>query len=513
MTSTLASKIMLIVAFAAFMVVGTLMSKRVKNSEDYYVMGHQAGTVMTTGTVIASYCSSAFFTGIFAISWNTGEGEGMLNYGCLITWMILMFVLGPRISRMKAFTIPEIMEKRFGSGRIRTLSSVLLILASAAYLVSMFVACGIAIGAPLGVSTKVAILISGIVVLVFAVSGGMWGVVVTDTMMMFLFLAAALIGFPIALTHAGVSSPGELIAVINQQFPGTFKATGYMPLTGAHWWSQSGFVGFIGAMAITSAGVGLTSSLTLSRTMICKSDKTVARSFMLAQIILIALGFLIHTTAPFIKIAAPADTAGSSGYIWMLTNWVPPVVTGIILAGISAAGLSTCSTLLQQAGSSFANDIVDKFFLKADGLPAEQRERKVLHISRITMLVVGVVMILVSMIDVAGDFFVLYAWAFASGIFMCWLPAILIGSVSKRVTEKAAFWSILISLVVYMVCWILTMVLPDFPHQIFITTPLCFIILFVLMARSKPGDHEIRGFWLMQSKKYKKDHGYTGTEA
>lgn len=513
MTSSLASKIMLIVAFAVFMVVGTLMSRRVKNSEDYYVMGHQAGTLLTTGTVIASYCSSAFFTGIFAISWNNGQGVGMLQYGCLITWMILMFVLGPRISRMKAFTIPEIMEKRFGSSRIRTLSSVLLILASATYLVSIFVACGIAIGAPLGVSTKVAILISGIVVLVFAVSGGMWGVVVTDTMMMFLFLVAAFIGFPVALTHGGISNPAELVAAINQQFPGSFAASGYMSLTGAHWWSQTGFLGFFGAMAVTSAGVGLTSSLTLSRTMICKSDKTVARSFMLAQILLIVLGFLIHTVAPFIKIAAPADTAGSSGYIWMLTNWVPPVITGVILAGISAAGLSTASTLLQQAGSSFANDIVDKFFLKADGLSSEQRERKVLHISRITMLVVGVVMILVSMVDVASDFFVLYSWAFSSGIFMCWLPAILIGSVSKRVTEKAAFWSILISLVVYLVCWGLTMVIPDFPHQIFITTPLCFVILLVLMIKSKPNDREIRGFWLMQSKKYKKDHDYTEMEA
>jgi len=501
---------MIVLSFAVFIVVGYFVSRKVKNSEDYYVMGHQAGTLLTTGTIIASYCSSAFFTGIFAMSYNNGLGSGILNYGCLVTWIILMFVLGPRVSRMKVWTIPEILGKRYGTDRIRTLASVLLIFACATYLVSIFVACGIALGPPLGISTKAAIIISGIVVLIFSVSGGMWGVVVTDTMMMFLFLAAAFIGFPVALTHGGINNPMELVAVINEKLPGTFTASGYLPMFGNPIWSGGGFVGFITMMIITSGGVGLTSSLTLSRVMICKNDKTVARSFMLAQILLIVLAFLIHTTAPFIKIVAPADVRGPSGYIWMLTQWVPPVITGVILAGIAAAGLSTASTLLQQTGSSVGNDIIAKFFMK--NIPADQKDKKILNVSRLVMGIVGVVMVLVCMIDVAGDFFVLYSWAFASGIFMCWLPAIVVGAVSKKVTEPAAFWSTLISLIVYLINWVLTLVNPQVPHQIFITAPLCFIILFVVMRQRKPTEREVDGFWKMQSKQYKKTHGYTNVE-
>jgi sodium/pantothenate symporter len=371
----------------------------------------------------------------------------------------------------------------------------------------MFVACGIALGPPLGISTKTAIIISGIVVLIFSTTGGMWGVVVTDTMMMFLFLAAALIGFPVALTHGGINNPAELVAVISEKLPGTFTARGYMPMFGKYFWSGNGFIGFIAMMIITSGGVGLTSSLTLSRVMICKNEKTVTRSFMLAQILLITLAFLIHTTAPFIKIAAPAEVRAPSGYIWMLTNWVPPVVTGIILAGIAAAGLSTASTLLQQTGASIGNDIIAKVFMK--NLPPEQKDKKVLNVSRLVMAAVGVIMILICMVDASADFFVLYSWAFASGIFMCWLPAILIGAVSKKVTEPAAFWSTLISLVVYLVYWVFTLFNPALPHQIFIATPLCFIILFVVMKMRGPTDREIEGFWTMQSRQYRQVRGYT----
>lgn len=500
------SRIMIVASFLVFTVVGAVVSKRIKSTEDYYIMGRKATTPLVTGTIVASYLSTTAFTGIFASAYNYGMGPGILNYGCVLSWTLLIFVLGPRIYRMKAFTIPEIMKDRYGSSRIRTVSSVLLFLACAAYLVSIFVGAGIALGGPLGISTKAAVLISGAVVLFFSVSGGMWGVVVTDTIMMVLFLGAALIGFPIALTNGGGHSVGDLVMKINETMPGAFTAAGFMDKVGKPFWSSSGFFGFITMMVLVSMSVGLTGAHTISRTLICKNEKTVARSFILAQLLVVLFLSLVYTCAPFIKAAAPADVSGSYAYIWMITQWFHPLLAGVVLAGISAAGLSTASTLLQQAGSSLSNDIYGPMFLKH--LPEKEREKKALHMSRVFMLIVGVVMLAVSLIDFASDFFVLYSWAFASGIFVCWLPAILIGALSKKISEPAAYWSIIISLVVNLVYWVFTLKFPILPHQIFVSLPLSFIVLFVVNSCTKPDEKAVDGFWKMQSRAYKRTHGF-----
>jgi sodium/pantothenate symporter len=502
---------MIIASFILFTVVGYIVSKKVKNAEDYYVMGRQAPTLLVTGTIVASYLSTTSFTGIFASAFNYGMGPGILNFGCVLSWTALIFILGPRIYRLKAWTIPEILEIRYSSNRIRTVAAVLLIIACAAYLVSVFVGAGIALSGPLGISSKMAILISSLVVLFFSVSGGMWGVVVTDTIMMFLFMGAVVIGFPIALSQGGLSNPREAIAAINTSLPGAFKAGGYMPMFSSPFWATNGFVGFMAMMVLTSMGVGLTGSHTISRTLICKNEKTVSQSFILSQVLVVLFLVLLYSTAPFIKVVAPENLSGSSAYIWMITEWFHPVLAGLVLAGISAAGLSTASTLLQQAGASLGADIYGKFFMKK--VPAENKDKKTLSISRYFMALVGIIMMVISLMDTASDFFVLYAWAFASGIFICWLPAILVGALSKKVSEPAAFWSILISLSVNIIYWLFTLKYRILPHQIFVAIPTAFIVLFVVMLFRRPSRLAEAGFWKMQSKRYKKLHNYTSLEA
>ena len=60
MNTSLIAKIMIVVSFFLFMGVGVWVSKRVKNAEDYYVMGRQAPTFLVTGTIVASYLSKSF---------------------------------------------------------------------------------------------------------------------------------------------------------------------------------------------------------------------------------------------------------------------------------------------------------------------------------------------------------------------------------------------------------------------------------------------------------------------
>ena len=60
MSSIWISRIMIVASFVVFTVVGAVVSKRVKSTEDYYIMGRQATTPLVTGTIVCLLYTSQF---------------------------------------------------------------------------------------------------------------------------------------------------------------------------------------------------------------------------------------------------------------------------------------------------------------------------------------------------------------------------------------------------------------------------------------------------------------------
>lgn len=504
----LLTQVIICISFLAYVVIGWFVSKKIKTTTQYLTMGRSAGTFYTTGTIVASYLASMAFISTFSTGYKNGMSSAIVQYGCIVTFMILAFVLGPRLYRAKVKTIPEFFKKRYGTERMGTVSAILLIIACTAFNISTMAASGVALGTPLGISSSAAIIISGIIVVVFSAMGGMWGVVVTDSMMFIIFFLAVGIGWPIAVTHAGSEPIASVVATINNVLPGAFKVTGYMPTWGSKYLlGQDGFVGWLVPVFLVSGTLGLGSAQTVSRVFIPKNEKTVAKSFILAQVLLCFFLMLLMSTAPFIKVVAPADLQPTQGYLWMIQEYFPTILKGFALAGIAAAGLSTSSTLLQQAGASITQDLYMKFAVKDK---KKLDDKQILKISKWFMAGIGVIVILCSLYTPVADLMIFYSFIFAAGLFTCWIPAMLGGALSERVTEKAAFWSILISMIVYLVWWFIkNFVWHELPHQIYPAIILSTMVLIVMSRQSQPTLENRQAFWQMQTKKYKKAHNYT----
>jgi sodium/pantothenate symporter len=113
-------------------------------------------------------------------------------------------------------------------------------------------------------------------------------------------------------------------------------------------------------------------------------------------------------------------------------NLLPETLGALLLAGIMAAGLSSASTFLSLVGFSVSNDL---FSHKAVD------EKKMLRLSRLIMLVVGVVALAVAFISPVDIFWLTY---FVGTLFASSWGAVALMSVwSKRITADAAFWGII----------------------------------------------------------------------
>ena len=93
-------------------------------------------------------------------------------------------------------------------------------------------------------------------------------------------------------------------------------------------------------------------------------------------------------------------------FILLSTNLLPPVLAGLVMAGILAATISSSDSYLLIAASAFAKNIYQGLFHKTAS------DRRVLWVSRITLLAIAFVAIFIALDENSVIFTIVsFAWA------------------------------------------------------------------------------------------------------
>lgn len=205
----------IIVSFIIYVLIGVVLSKRVKTSEEYYVSGRGASTLMVTGTLVASFLSTVAFMGEVGFSYD--------GYPILLLILVIfnasgyvfgVFLFGRYLRRSQALTVPEYFGRRFNSNKVRLAAAITTILGVSAYLVAVTQGGALLLAEIAGVPYVVALLIMWIVYASFTVLSGAKGVMVNDTIMFFIFSLATYLSFPYLLKAAG-GFPDAIIKTAN----------------------------------------------------------------------------------------------------------------------------------------------------------------------------------------------------------------------------------------------------------------------------------------------------------
>jgi len=425
------------VSILAYIVVGVYAGRKVKDVSDYYVMGRNATTLFVASTLFASMLSTNGFMGDTAYAYGGNITTIILiNVFCASGYIFGPLFFGRYIRRIEANTMPSYFGQRFASKRIQRLTGIVTIISLTAYLLAVFQGTTILMQSLTGLSRTACLLITWVCFTSFTFYAGSRGVVLTDVMMLSLFIGATIIGGPFVFKAAG--GLGNLIPTL-MAHPATPEG-----LLSYHGNPGGGSVfdvvmyGIsIGIVWLVTVGV---SPWQAGRNLMAKSEHVISRSGVFAAICtLIFLTFLYLMALAVIPLN-PNMEKPEEVIIWAAYNVMPTFVGVAVLAGIVAAGLSSATTFLSVVGFSMASDVLNKEF---------KSDKHQLSFTRNVMLVISLISLILAWFDFGGIRII--SWFASTLIAASWGYVAFASVWSKKLTERGAYFAMLGGLIGFII--------------------------------------------------------------
>lgn len=419
----------ILAALVVFFAVGIGAGRMVKDTNDYYVSGRNAPTLLIVGSLIASFLSTGAFLG------DTGEVYSGFFIGIVTVGVIQATgyiygagFFGRYIRRSEVTTLPEYFGRRFCSARLRRLSAVILLVSVSAYLLSAIQGVSTLMSSITGYDYRLCAVIVWLAFTAFTIYSGSPGVLLTDTIMFLVFLAAALVAVPFLVRAGGGWFGGIEALARSDTMPGILSWAGnpdYLYPDGVSNTAWAVTYGIVWALVVAI------SPWQTSRYLMAKDEHVVLRSSVWSSMGVMVVTIALYFAAAFVR-NINGSLPGSEAMIWAATHVLPPVIGMLLLIGISAAGISSASTFLSLIGFSVVNDI----------LPDAGDDRKKLARSRLAMLAVSLVVLVLAYLNPPHIFLIMY---FGGTVIAGAWSLVAFGSVwSRRLSRCGAYLGMLL---------------------------------------------------------------------
>lgn len=169
-----------LIYIAAQLLVGVVVSRKIKDESDYLLAGRSFGLGLATFSVFATWfgaetCISA--AGRFYESGLSGGSADPFGYGACVLLMGAVFAIP--LWKRKLTTLADLFRERYSVG-VERLAVLMMAPTSVLWAAAQIRAFGQVLDASSGVGVNVAIAIAAVVVIVYTVSGGLRADVLTD---------------------------------------------------------------------------------------------------------------------------------------------------------------------------------------------------------------------------------------------------------------------------------------------------------------------------------------------
>jgi len=166
-----------IVMFFAF-VAATLgitywAARRTKSRADFYTAGGGITGFQNGMAIAGDYMSAASFLGISALVFGSGFDGLIYSIGFLVGWPVIMFMIAERLRNLGKFTFADVASYRLQQTPIRMLSAAGTLVVVSFYLIAQMVGAGQLIKLLFGLDYNIAVVIVGVLMIVYVTFGGM----------------------------------------------------------------------------------------------------------------------------------------------------------------------------------------------------------------------------------------------------------------------------------------------------------------------------------------------------
>ena len=412
--------------------IGWYAGRKTNSIGDFFVLSGKAG-VLVSGI---AYFSTQFSMGTFLGTPGTIYGVGYAGMaisvpGAVFCMILPALLIGRKLNTLDHIygflTMADYLTDRYHSKKMSGVLGVMMLFFLVPMMGAQIIGAGVIVHVFTGLPEWVGVVGMGIIVILYCMSGGMKGAMMTDVIQGSLMIATAVVTFIVSVVMGGgFSNINHTLQSMNEAyltFPG---ANGYMP------WTY--YVSNIVLWSFFTMG----QPHLFTKFFAMKDHKTMFKAILLGTAGMFFSATLIEW-AGVNGIASIQNIEKADQIIPMiLQRGMNPFLASIFIAGIVAAGMSTIDGILVTTTGAVTRDIYQKIINK------NATDEAVMSLSKVVIVIIGIVVICFGVFQ-PGSIFEINLFAF-SGMAIFVVP-ILFGIYWKKATAKGAIASVIVGII------------------------------------------------------------------
>ncbi|MEN1784978.1 MAG: sodium:solute symporter family protein [Bacteroidota bacterium] len=479
--------ILVLLSFGLY--IGIALWSRAGSTKEFYVAGGGVSPLANGMATAADWMSAASFISMAGILSLNGYDGAVYLMGWTGGYVLLALLLAPYLRKFGKFTVPDFIGERYYSKTARIVAVICAVIVSFTYVAGQMRGVGIVFSRYLEVDIETGVIIGMVIVLFYAVLGGMKGITYTQVaqycvlifafMVPAIFISMQMTGNPIPQLGFGSTLIDGSGTYLLDRLDGLSEELGFVAYT-------DGSKSVIDVFSITLALMVGTAGLphVIVRFFTVKRVRDARKSAGLALLFIA----ILYTTAPAVAVFARTNllqTVNGKPYAEMpqwFKNWettglightdtngdgliqynanpkmnelqldpdimvlanpeiadLPAWVIGLIAAGGLAAALSTAAGLLLVISSSVSHDLIKNVF------NPDLSEKGELWAARLSA---AVAVIIAGYFGINPPGFVAAVVALAFGLAAAsFFPAIVLGIFYKKMNSKGAVTGMIVGI-------------------------------------------------------------------
>lgn len=414
--------------------VGIKIGSRVKNAHDFFLAGRSLAWWVIGLSIIGTNIDTNSYVGASGNAYNVGIAQANFEWiGAIPAMIIASLIFIPLYWRARVYSIPEYLGLRYNQA-VRVIAALIAsIFAVFALGVAMW-ALALTLQTYLGWPIWVGILVSGSVVGLYSIAGGLAAVAITDSIQVSLMFICGIIIVAIGISDAGGFSafantltkdnPNHLRAYLPSDsedfpWPGVILGLGFV-LSPAYW---------IGSQSILQRTLGARSQWDASASMMFAA---LAKTFIPLLVVFPGiLALVMKADIEYPDMALP----------WIIKNVLPPGISGLMFVAIIAALQSSIDSGINSTSLMITRDI--RHVVMKNHNPSQD-----LKVGRyLTLLLLLSSMLIAPFIGDLGGIFT-FLQTILSLFQGPMLALLLLGAMTQRATPTAGLWTLVSGVII-----------------------------------------------------------------
>ena len=412
-----------------------------RNAEDYFLAGRSLPWWIIGASLIASNISTEQIIGMNGTAFESGIA--VISYsliGASITILIVAKYFLPKFLRSKIYSMPEFLEKRYNKKVSTTMSIFLILVYIFVNLTSVMSLGAITLNAVLGIPILYSVIALAAISAIYTIYGGLTAVAWTDFVQVGVLIIGGLTVVWLGLDQIALTNGAEGIINGFQQLLDLQSDKFHTVLPASHDelpWTRI----FFGGLWIAAISYWGCNQYIIQRALAAKNIQEAQKGLLFASFLSIIVAIIIVLPGVIAsELFADKIVSRDEAFPVLIRELLPAGYAGLVIAALIAAIISSLNSMCNSVATIFTMDVYRNQINK------NASETQLVKVGRwVTAIALILAVIVTPTIASMGKLFSFiqeYTGFVTPGV----LVIFLLGLFWKKMTSKAALWTVLLTI-------------------------------------------------------------------